>query len=112
MSSNLINLFLLSVVEIYGDFSLQKYVVNDSKNSLLFGIVGYIAVVYFLIQSLKEAPILYVNGMWDGFSAILESFSAYMFLGQRFKHNIQYVGLIMIIIGLFFLKDGYGRNLF
>ena len=50
--------------------------------------------------------------MWDGFSAILESFSAYMFLGQRFKHNIQYVGLIMIIIGLFFLKDGYGRNLF
>ena len=111
MDSNFLNIILLGVSELYGDFSLQKYVNTNSKNSLIWGIIGYIGVVYFLIQALKEAPILYVNGMWDGVSAVLECSAAYGLLGQRLQHTKQYIGLILIIVGLFFMKNGYGKKL-
>ena len=111
MDSNFLNIMFLNISELYGDFSLQKYADTNSKNSLLGGIVGYIAVVFFLIQSLKEAPLLYVNGMWDGISTILECGLAFLLLGQRLKHTKQYIGLILIIIGIFFMKNGYGKKI-
>ena len=111
MDSNFLNIILLGVSELYADFSLQKYVNTNSTNSLVWGIIGYAGVVYFLIQALREAPILYVNGMWDGISSILECGLAYGVLGQRFQHSTQYIGLIMIIVGLFFMKNGYGKKI-
>jgi multidrug transporter EmrE-like cation transporter len=111
MDSNFLNIILLGVSELYGDFSLQKYVNTNSTNSLIWGIIGYIGVVYFLVQALREAPILYVNGMWDGVSAVLECSAAYGLLGQRLSHTTQYIGLILIIVGLFFMKNGYGKKI-
>jgi multidrug transporter EmrE-like cation transporter len=109
MDSNFLNIIFLGVSELFGDFSLQSYVNSNSTNSLLWGIIGYIGVVFFLIKALRDAPILYVNGMWDGISAILESSLAFLLLGQRLKHTKQYIGLILIIIGIFFMKNGYGK---
>jgi multidrug transporter EmrE-like cation transporter len=111
MDSNFLNIIFLSLSELYGDFSLQKYVNTDSKNSLFWGIVGYIGVIFFLIRALREAPILYVNGVWDGVSAIIVCGFAFVLLGQRLNHTKQYIGLILIIIGLFFIKNGYGKKI-
>jgi multidrug transporter EmrE-like cation transporter len=108
MQDNIYYIILLCIVEIFGDFALEKYAIN--KNGpynyfyLLSGCILYIFVVYFLIKSLENSNILYVNGMWDGISAIIESLSAMIFLGESFQHNIQYLGLVFIIIGLFFIK--------
>jgi len=30
--------------------------------------------------------------------------TAYIFLGERFEHNFQYIGLVLISIGLYLLK--------
>jgi multidrug transporter EmrE-like cation transporter len=68
------------------------------------GILGYIGVVYFLIQSLRGSTILYVNGMWDGISSILISIAAFFYLGERFEDPMQYFGLLLITVGLFYLK--------
>jgi multidrug transporter EmrE-like cation transporter len=37
-------------------------------------------------------------------STVIESLAAYVFLGERFESGIQYIGLFLIIIGLFLLK--------
>jgi multidrug transporter EmrE-like cation transporter len=45
-----------------------------------------------------------VNAAWDGISAFVESLMAYLILGERFSDPNQYIGIGLIIVGLFFLK--------
>lgn len=97
-------LIFLSAVEIIGDFALENYANTGSIDAFLLGILGYIGVVYFLIKSLRGSTILYVNGMWDGISSILISLAAFFYLGERFENPRQYFGLLLIIVGLFYLK--------
>jgi len=101
-----LNIFLLSFAEIFGDFKLKDYARNSLPQDLFLGIIGYVAVIYFLIKCLQTGNILYVNGMWDGTSAIIESIAAFIILGERLKTNRQYIGLIIIIVGLYLLKSG------
>jgi multidrug transporter EmrE-like cation transporter len=95
---------LLSVVEIYGDFALRFYAQTNNITYFFHGIAGYIGVVFFLIQSLRSANVLYVNGMWDGISGILESLAAYVVLGDRLEKPMQYVGLVLTFAGIFLMK--------
>lgn len=94
----------LSLVEIVGDFALKEFANNGGLLPFVIGISGYIGVVYCLIVSLQGSSILLVNGAWDGISAIIESIAAYIFLGERFHSHIQYIGLFLIIIGVYLLK--------
>jgi len=98
------SIFFLSVVEIYGDFALRFYAQTNNINYLYHGMAGYAGVVFFLIQSLRRGNVLYVNGMWDGMSGILESVAAYLVLGDRLEKPIQYVGLVLTVVGIFLLK--------
>lgn len=101
-----LNILYLSLAEIVGDFKLKDYARRGSSKDLLLGIIGYAFVVYFLIHCLKTGNVLYVNGMWDGMSSIVESIAAYIILGERFTNKKQYIGLLLIIIGLFILRSG------
>jgi multidrug transporter EmrE-like cation transporter len=101
-----LHIVFLSVVEIYGDFSLRFYAQTNKLMWLGHGIVGYIGVVYFLIQSLKHNNVLYVNGMWDGVSGIIESVASYVLLGDRLQKPSEYLGLVLIIVGVFLMKNG------
>jgi multidrug transporter EmrE-like cation transporter len=100
-----VTIILLSVVEIYGDFALRFYAQTNKASYLMHGLVGYAGVVYFLIQSLRLDNLLYVNGMWDGVSGILNSVAAYTILGDRLKHSSQYLGLGLIISGIAMMKN-------
>ena len=99
-----IYLILLAFVEIFGDFSLEKYTRTQSLIDLGKGIGWYGGVIFFLIKSLIGSNILYINGMWDGISCFLESAAAYIYLGQRFEQPCQYLGLGLIIAGIFLIK--------
>jgi multidrug transporter EmrE-like cation transporter len=95
---------MLSIVEIYGDFSLRFYAQTNNSAYLAHGIAGYVGVVYFLIQSLRLKNVLYVNGLWDGISGLLESAVAYVFLGDRLKNSTEYLGLALTVVGIFLLR--------
>jgi multidrug transporter EmrE-like cation transporter len=98
------DIVLLSVVEIFGDFNLRWYAQSNQFSYLVYGIFGYIGVIYYLVKSLRADNVLYVNGMWDGVSGVLGSLAAYLVLGDRLEKPMQYVGLIMIIAGTYLLK--------
>lgn len=100
---NTIYLVLLSIVEIIGDFSLERYANFGGTKYFSIGVAGYAGVVYLLIQALRGSNILYINNMWDGISSIVETLAAFFILGERFKHPRQYIGVIMIVIGMFIL---------
>jgi len=98
------NVIILSIVEVYGDFELEQYAHTNKINYLVTGVIGYIGVVYFLIKSLQTSNILYVNLMWDGVSALINSLAAVTILGERFESWEHFVGGALIIIGLFLIK--------
>jgi len=94
----------LCLAEIVGDFGLKEFANNGGANSFAIGSIGYVGVILFLIRSLQGSTILLVNSAWDGLSTLLESAAAFFILGERFADPMQYVGLLLIILGLFFLK--------
>lgn len=100
------NIAMLSIIEIFGDFKLKEYARTKVSTSLYSGIIGYCGVIFFLIKSLEEGNIIYVNGMWDGTSAIIETIAAYIILGERLVHTYQYIGIAMISFGLLMLYGG------
>lgn len=102
--ANILYLLILSIVEIGADFSLEKYANFGGSKFLAMGSLGYAGVVYFLIQALRGSTILYINNMWDGISSIIETLAAYFLLGERFEHPRQYLGVILILVGMFILR--------
>ena len=104
MFSQMFNLFMLSIVEVFGDFSLEKFANTGALQFLGLGIGWYGGVIYFLVKSLVGSNILYVNGMWDGVSTLVESLAAIIFLGERLINPVEYLGLGMIIGGIMLLR--------
>jgi multidrug transporter EmrE-like cation transporter len=102
----MLNIILLTIAEIFGDFKLKSFARYNNNSDLFGGVVGYTGVIFFLIKSLKQNNILYVNGIWDGMSAIIESLAAYYILGERLNNNKQYFGLVFIIIGIILFNIG------
>ena len=100
------SILALSVAEIFGDFNYKNFARGGNPVDFAKGSAGYVAVVYFLIKCLRSGNVLYVNGMWDGVSAALESIAAYIILGERLNTPFQYLGLLLIIVGIFILHSG------
>jgi len=94
----------LIITEIVGDFGFQKFANGGGVSSFTVGLSGYIGVVYYLIRSLQGSQILLVNAVWDGLSALIESIAAIIILGERFEDPRKYLGIALIILGLFFLR--------
>ena len=104
MDWGFIFVFLLATVEIFADFNLRWYVQSGSMLNLVSGIAGYGGVVALLIESFKYNNVLYVNGLWDGLSSIVESAAAFYILGDRLKNTQQYVGLFLTVAGVALMK--------
>jgi multidrug transporter EmrE-like cation transporter len=103
---SLLDITLMSLTEIVGDFGFKNVARGGGATGWLAGICGYVGIIYYLIKSLRVGNVTYVNGMWDGVSAVLESLVAFIVFGERLNTMNQYFGLGLIIAGLFVLKGG------
>jgi multidrug transporter EmrE-like cation transporter len=106
---SLVDVSALSIAEIVGDFGFKAFARGGGVPAFAQGAIGYVGVIYFLIRSLRVSNILYLNGMWDGVSAVLETIAAYVILGERLNRPIEYVGLLAIIMGIFLLHAPDGK---
>ena len=96
----------LAAVEVAADFNLKWYAHGGQMKYLWQGVAGYVGVIYFLIRSLSDGQtVLYVNGMWDGLSGLIESIAAYVLLGERLHNPLQYVGLALTVVGIVLLRQ-------
>ena len=103
-------LIAISCVEIIGDFGLKSFANDGGISYLGVGLTGYIGVISLLIYSLQDSSILLVNSGWDAMSSIIETLAAFIFLGERFDHYMQYVGIVFIVVGIYFLKIPAKKN--
>lgn len=73
---------------------------------MLGGVVGYVGVMYFLIQSFSAESLLYVSAMWEGMITVLGALVAYFFLGERFSSPVQYLGIVFGLMGMLMIHAG------
>lgn len=106
---SLFDLTALGLTEIVGDFGFRSFAESGAQSGFLQGLFGYVGVIFFLIRSLTTGNVMFVNGMWDGISGILETLAAYFILGERFSSPFQYLGIVFIAVGLVFLKT-FGKS--
>lgn len=104
MNLKIFGFLALCISEIFGDTMLKFYANGKGITYLMYGIFGYIGVVISLIYCLMGSDILYVNAMWDGLSAFLESAFAFFILGERFENYYQYIGIFVIILGILLIN--------
>lgn len=104
---SLSDLVALSAIEVFGDFNLRWYAESNRPLYLGYGLLGYAGVVVYLIKCLRSGNVLYVNGMWDGISGVIEGLAAYVVLGDRLEKPGQYLGLLLTTVGIYLLRrDG------
>jgi len=105
---SLADVTIMSLSEIVGDFGFKNVARLGFGNvqGWVAGISGYIGVIYYLIRSLRVGNVTYVNGMWDGISAVLETAAAFFIFGERMNSWTQYLGLGLIITGMYVLRSG------
>ena len=97
---------LLSLSEYIGDSNFKLYARSGELNHLGIGLVAYAVMISFLVKSLARSNLIYTNGMWDGVSALLTTILAFLLLGERLTNIQQWIGLAMIIGGIFALHTG------
>jgi len=100
---SVVNVILLSLTELVGDLSFKYFARTNLLSYLVGGVTAYTGVIYFLIKCLRQANLMYVNGMWDGISAIISTLALYFIFGEKLNNTSQYVGLILIIVGVILL---------
>ena len=94
----------LSLVELIGDTGVKNFANQGGITNLGVGIVGYIGVFIMLIVALQGSTLMMVNAGWDGINALFSGIYAFFILGERFDNISQYLGLGLIVAGIWLLK--------
>jgi multidrug transporter EmrE-like cation transporter len=102
----LVLIVLLSLAEFVGDANFKLYAKQNKIKNLVIGVVGYVFLVTFLIRALKSSNLLYVNMYWNGIESAIESLLCFVILHERLTNTYQWVGMVIIILGIFLLNVG------
>lgn len=102
----IIIIIVASLFEYIGDSNLKFYSRKLTLNHLFYGIFGYVLVILTIIYILRYSNVMYMNMYWDATSIILETFLAYVLLGETLDNKYQYFGFVLIIVGILLLNVG------
>lgn len=104
----LVTVLAMSCAELVGNCNLKYFVESNhtKHHHLMLGILAYAAVVALLIRSFSHANMLYVSALWEGMITILGAGVAFFILGERFKHPIQWVGLVLALVAVLLIHFG------
>jgi len=91
---------ILSVVEIFADFSLK-----DPKGGLVLGLAGYNALALLLKKLLKNNSIGKVNILWNSITNVSHLWLGNLWYGEKLTdYEMIGVALIMTGMGLLYLS--------
>jgi len=101
---------LMSLAETFGNVHFKWFAKSQAHHHMIGGLVGYIGVMYFLVQSFSAESLLYVSAMWEGMITVLGAMVAYFFLGERFTSPIQYLGILFGLAGMVMVHAGGSKD--
>lgn len=100
-----LNMFGLCCSEIAGSCLIKKYAEKEEIKHLVLAIVSYAIMMYLLIQVFKRnSNMLHVNTLWQASVVVLGAIVAYFIFGDRLSHPIQYLGILLAILSIWFIN--------
>jgi multidrug transporter EmrE-like cation transporter len=100
----------MSIAEIFGNRSIQNYSQSKRTRDLILGLLGYMVVIYFLYKSFGQGNMMWVSTMWQGMIIVLGSAFAYFYIGERFTHPLQYVGVVLGLLAMICVSYGDAKS--
>ncbi len=96
-----------ALLEYMGDSNFKLYARSSDYNYLLYGTIAYIIMIYVIIEVLRNySNVMYMNGIWDALSIVLETLLAYIFLRETLDNNYQVLGFIFVVVGIILMNVG------
>jgi multidrug transporter EmrE-like cation transporter len=102
----LINIVLMTLAEIFGNVHFKWFAASGAHSHLIGGVIGYLGVMFYLVQSFSAGNLLYVSAMWEGMITVIGSAVAIFFLGERFNSPIQYWGIVLGLVAMLMVHSG------
>ena len=104
----LLEVFGMSCAETFGNFNLKRFAQsgNSAHHHLGLGILGYAGVLFFLVRAFALKNLLVVTALWEGMITVIGAGAAYFMLGERFKHPVQWLGLVLAILAVMLIHWG------
>lgn len=102
-------LFLIllgNLIEFGNDASLKTFARTGKPIYFWFGVILSMAMIFTLIYLFQISNLMYVNAMWEGIGILFETALAFLVLGEFLNNRYQYIGIVLIIIGLMLLNIG------
>ena len=100
LSMTLLNVAAMTVAEIWGNTHFKWYTTHKRWDLFWKGVLGYLGVIYFLVQSLAAQDMLWVTAMWEGMITVMGAGASVFILGESFNHWIQWVGLSLGVVAM------------
>ena len=102
----LASILMMSLAETFGNVHFKWFAKSQAHHHMIGGVVGYVGVMYFLIQSFSMESLMYVSAMWEGMITVMGALVAYFFLGERFSSPVQYMGIVFGLLGMIMVHAG------
>ena len=100
-SNKWVQIWIITMTELVGDLNLQTFATTNLGFHFYAGVLMYIILALQLAVGFKTMGLGWLNGAWDGTSTIV-SVLAGRAMGEQLTGQ-QYVGLGLIIAGLYLL---------
>jgi multidrug transporter EmrE-like cation transporter len=99
----------MTAAELIGNAHLKWFADEGKHHNLMFGVMAWMAVLFFLIKTLSSSSMMWTCIMWEAMITILGSLVAYFYLNERFDHWVQYFGIVLALVAMALVH--YGGNL-
>jgi multidrug transporter EmrE-like cation transporter len=87
----------MTAAELVGNAHLKWFADEGKHHNLMFGILAWMAVLFFLIKTLSGASMMWTCIMWEAMIVIGGAITAWLFFGEKFTHWVQWLGLLFAV---------------
>lgn len=87
----------MTAAELFGNAHLKWYAENGKNHHLTLGVVAWLAVLFFLVQSLSKKSFMWTCIMWEAAIVVGGALVAYFVFGEKFTHWVQWLGVLFAL---------------
>jgi multidrug transporter EmrE-like cation transporter len=93
----IVNVLLMTLAELFGNAHLKWFAENGKHHHLGLGVVAWLIVILFLVQTLKSQSMMWTCIMWEAMIVLGGAITAYVVFGEKFSHWIQWLGVLFAL---------------
>jgi multidrug transporter EmrE-like cation transporter len=92
-----INVLIMTAAELVGNTHLKWFADEGNHHNLVFGVMAWMAVLFFFIRTVSSASMMWTCIMWEAMIVVGGALTAWFFFGEKLTHWIQWLGLFFAV---------------